>query len=103
MLYGVADMVHKKSTIAGNIVSYISIHSVPIIALHFLAFKIVNLFAVLAYGFKFYMIAAFPVLMRTELWWALYTVVGIGVPLLLQRLYSLSKMCIVDKWRLWAL
>lgn len=62
-------------------IQYISIHSVPIIGLHFLAFKIVNAIAVSIYGMPSYMIAAFPVLMRTGAWWLLYTIIGIIVPL----------------------
>lgn len=68
LLYGIAGVLSKICTKAVNILSYISIHSVLIIALHFLAFKVINLIAVAVYGFDYYMIAAFSVLMRTRMW-----------------------------------
>lgn len=99
LLYGVADELRKISARAATVFSYISVHSVPIIALHFLAFKAINMIAVAAYGFEWYMIAAFPVLMRTGLWWILYLVAGVGIPLLFQKLYLLSRMYSANKRR----
>ena len=82
-LYGMAGILKKISLRLANGLSYISIHSVPIIALHFLSFKVINVIAVMLYGFESYMIAAFPVLMRTGAWWILYAMAGIFIPLFL--------------------
>lgn len=88
LLYGIAVWLEKIGLNRLNRgLAYISLHSVPIIALHFLCFKLINVLAVMSYGMNDYMIAAFPVLMRGSLWWVLYTVAGIGLPLLLQRMY----------------
>lgn len=74
-------LLEKHTRIAASVLIYISKHSVPIIALHFLAFKIVNVCAVALREMPKYMIAAFPVLMTDGLWWLLYVIVGIAVPL----------------------
>lgn len=83
MLYGIALLLQKLSFVGNKEIAYISIHSVPIIALHFLCFKIINFVAVIITGKEKYMIAAFPVLMHNGAWWIAYIAVGIGIPLLL--------------------
>ena len=72
-------------------ISYIGKHTLPIVILHLLAFKIVSYIGVLANGQELYLVAAFPVLYRGGLWWMAYTVVGIVVPLLLGQLYNKIK------------
>lgn len=84
-LYSIATILERYLGTGSRVngaIQYISVHSVPIIGLHFLAFKIVNAMAVSVYGMQPYMIAAFPILMRTEAWWGFYTIIGITVPLL---------------------
>lgn len=81
LLYGISALLEKYTKIVASIFIYISKHSVAIIALHFLAFKIVNVCAVALNEMPKYMIAAFPVLMTDGLWWLLYTTVGIAIPL----------------------
>lgn len=83
MLYGIAILLQKLAFIGNKAMAYISVHSVPIIALHFLCFKTVNAIAVAATGQEKYMTAAFPVLMHSGAWWIAYTIFGIGIPLLL--------------------
>ena len=83
MLYGVALLLQRLSFVGNKAIAYISIHSVPIIALHFLCFKIINAVVVIVTEQKKYMTAAFPVLMHTDAWWIAYAAVGIGIPLLL--------------------
>lgn len=81
LLYGISVLLEKYTRIVASIFIYISKHSVAIIALHFLAFKIVNACAVALKEMPKYMIAAFPVLMTDGLWWLLYATVGIAIPL----------------------
>lgn len=87
MLYSLGTMLQNVHIITNGL-QYISIHSVPIVGMHFLCFKIVSLIAVLALGMKMYMIAAFPVLELPGAWWLFYTVVGITVPLVADRIWS---------------
>lgn len=94
MLYSIAIVAEKSDLKINEMLCYISRHSVPIIMLHFLAFKIVNYIIVCKEQMPSYMIAAFPVLKTTGLWWALYTLFGLIVPLLARQIgkrISLSK------------
>lgn len=98
LLYSSTTILEKylgKNSKVNRAIQYISIHSVPIIGLHFLAFKIVNAIAVSVYAMPFYMIAAFPVLMRTGAWWLLYTFIGITFPLLADWVWVKGKSAIV--------
>lgn len=76
-------------------IAYLSRHSVPILALQFLSFKLVNALIVLLYDMEPYMIAAFPVLKESGAWWLLYLIVGIAVPLGLRWLAAQCKTGIV--------
>lgn len=72
---------HRSWLNAG--IAYLSQHSIPVIAMHFLGFKIVSWISVCIYGQEPFMIAAFPVLQISGLWWLAYTAVGIAFPLAL--------------------
>lgn len=96
MLYSLGMMLQKAKIIT-DALQYISVHSVPIVGMHFLCFKIVNLIAVLALGMKMYMIAAFPVLELPGAWWLLYTVVGISIPLSADRVWIMVRRLILAR------
>lgn len=95
ILYGIAVTLQKFSnkiiSCIVKAIAYISKRSVPIIALHFLCFKIVSFVGVLALGMDSYMIASFPVLFQNGAYWLAYTVVGITLPLLADALYLKVK------------
>lgn len=92
LIYSVSEILIGRKCKINHIMEYVSIHSIPIIALHFLCFKIVNLFAVIVHGMHGYMVAAFPVLMHGGLWWFLYTMIGISIPLLIRKnIYALKE------------
>lgn len=60
--------------------------SLSILILHFLSFKIVNCIGVLVEKRPSYFIAAFPVLYTGRYIWVIYTVTGLGVPILCKAL-----------------
>lgn len=75
-----------------NSLYYIGNHTLDILALHFLSFKIVSYLIVLLYGFDIAHIAEHPVIKIASAinsyWWILYTMVGILVPLLINRIWQ---------------
>jgi len=94
-LYGIADLLYRIKAVKFNrILQLLAIHSVPIIGLHFLSFKIVNWIGVSIYGMKLYMIAAFPILMIGGFWWIAYTVTGLGIPVLAQFCFEKLRITI---------
>lgn len=73
-----------------NAIQYIGRHTLSILFLHFLAFKLVTLVQLYWYGDPFVMLASFPVLRGG--WWSLaYCLVGVCVPLGVNVLYLWIK------------
>ncbi len=81
LVYLIAYALECCQFVGNRFLTYISEHSVWIIALHFLSFKLVSLFEIYFYGYEPYYLAAFPVLSGAGLWWLLYTIVGLVIPL----------------------
>ena len=81
LIYLISYVLECCQFIGNRFLTYISEHSVWIIALHFLSFKLVNLLEIYIYGYEPYYLAAFPVLNSARLWWLLYTIVGVVIPL----------------------
>jgi fucose 4-O-acetylase-like acetyltransferase len=63
--------------------SFVGQHTLIILTLHFLSFKIVSLLIVMCYSLPYNRIAEFPVIFEyaSKGWWVLYTIVGVIVPL----------------------
>lgn len=77
-----------KSTLA-----YIGDHSFSIMALHFLAFKAVNLVQIGFYGYDIERLAEFAVINYGNSWgWGLlYIIAGVAIPLMLAYTYNIIK------------
>ena len=63
--------------------------TLSVLLLHFLSFKIVEAVVVTVYQVPSFCLAAFPNLYGDRgLWWAVYTLVGVGVPVMASLFYS---------------
>lgn len=95
LLYGLSYLI--KSTFLKNIFVCIGQKTLSIMILHFLSMKIVALIICFVYKLPLFCIAGFPHVYGDKgLWWILYTIVGVFIPLLLNLfknkiLISLSK------------
>lgn len=58
--------------------------SLEIMALHFLAFKIVSLIIIIIYRLPVTRLSDYPVIETGGLWWICYTLVGVCVPVILK-------------------
>lgn len=67
-------------------------HTMEILIWHFLSFKIINLLGIYLYHYPFYYVAQFPILLTDGLWWLLYLLAGIGIPITISTLFS-KKLC----------
>lgn len=61
LLYSLAKYIEKQRIIS-QAISYVGYHTMPIILLHFLCFKVIHLLQIILYGKPVYMLSAFPVL-----------------------------------------
>ncbi len=77
-------------TIMGKWLAIIGRYSFSIMAIHFLAFKIINLVQCLVYGYDLNKISSFPYLRLDNGWWMAYAIVGVFVPMACSVLYHKS-------------
>jgi fucose 4-O-acetylase-like acetyltransferase len=67
-------------------------YSLHIMCLHFLAFKVVSLIIIGLYGLPIERLAEYPVLTDINgLWWIVYAVAGLCIPILLVKIYEKMK------------
>ena len=69
------------STVILSKIEYIGKHTMSILLLHFLSFKVVNLFQCLIYKHPLYRVASFPTFCSNNGWWIIYAVTGVLLPL----------------------
>lgn len=81
-LYAVSQMLSERESLLQDIILYIGKHSMPILLMHQISFKIVTLIQIILYKKPGYMLGSFPVLYKDYGWWIIYSVVGVCVPLL---------------------
>ncbi len=68
---------------------YIGQHTLPILFLQFLAFKLVTLIQIQIFHLDSYHLASFPTYRTDSGWWILYTFAGITVPLLTEYIFRM--------------
>ena len=83
----------NKINILSNILIIIGRNTLPVVILHFLFFKIVNLIYTIREGLPTILIAAYPVLSHEKGWWILYLFVGLIGPIGLNLLYKKILNC----------
>lgn len=76
-----------KTSRLGNMLSIIGNYSFSIMALHFLAFKIINVVQCYVFDYQFSKISQFPYIRTDQGWWVLYLWVGVLAPIFLSMIY----------------
>ena len=79
MIYGIAGCLAGNATLQ-KILGAAGQNSLAVVILHFVCFKVVNLFATIVYGLPVALTAASPILITKGAWWILYTIAGVGIP-----------------------
>lgn len=83
--------IFTKQKIATPLI-YIGDNTMIILSLHFLSFKLVSLFKIFIFNLSFKQLACFPVINEYNyIFWILYSIVGICLPLTLLCLYHKLK------------
>ncbi len=88
MLYSIASFQYIKEN---KILVFIGRHTLSILALHLLAFKIVTLIYILASNGNPLLLAVFPVIKKVPFLWTAYTFCGVTVPLFLWNIIYKQK------------
>lgn len=81
-LYAVSQMLAERELLLQDLFLYLGKHSMPILLMHQISFKIVTFIQVMLYKKPGYMLGSFPVLYKENGWWVIYSMAGVCVPLL---------------------
>ncbi|HII4514740.1 acyltransferase family protein [Clostridium perfringens] len=87
----------KIAKLDWSLINYIGKNSLYIMLLHFLSFKLVDALIVFLYNLPINNISAYPVSTYGGYWWILYTIVGVGIPVIIMYIYEFIKLKIINK------
>ena len=84
--------IEKKLTFVRNVLYFIGNHTLVILALHFLSFRLVSFAGCILLGLDYAHVAEHPVVncypIANSLWWILYAIVGVVSPLLINMVWN---------------
>lgn len=84
----IADLIFRYEGISKRFIIYTGRHSLTIILLHFLSFKIVTLLQIVLFEEKIEVLSAYPVHISSNGWWIAYSIAGISIPCLLLFIFG---------------
>lgn len=80
LIYELSYFVSKTKVIT-QILQYIGQNTMPILILHFVAFKIINAIFVVIFNANITLISKFPIWLKGGAWWIVYTLAGVLLPI----------------------
>ncbi|MGN1363292.1 MAG: hypothetical protein ACI4VU_06275 [Methanobrevibacter sp.] len=98
LMYEISFFISKTNKIK-NVLIVIGKNTLSVVILHFLCFKIINLLAVYIECSPLFLISCFLIYKRSGVWWLLYCLIGIELPVFLSILYktvrkAINKRCL---------
>ena len=93
LVYEGAHLLARVPAVSGAF-SALGRATMPIVILHFLAFKPVTWLGLLATGGESYLLAAFPIYFTGGAWWGAYTAAGLALPLLAYAVWVRLKKAV---------
>lgn len=95
----ISNAIESRLAIVKRLLYYIGNHTLEILALHFLSFRLVSYMMVLFFGIDVVHVAEHPVIKDVIIphsyWWIFYCVIGITLPLLLNWLWQITIVKII--------
>lgn len=91
MTYNISKWIDKKENMFKRFMVYCGNNTMSIFVLHILSFKIVSLIKIAYYNMDIQQVGCHMVIhehAKEDMFWILYTIVGVGLPLALHYLYT---------------
>jgi fucose 4-O-acetylase-like acetyltransferase len=86
-----------EGTLFRKFLLYTGKNTITILALHFVAFRLVNYLQVVVRGLPVYLTASHPTLNTSGGWWVIYLVAGIALPLASRMIYDRLKFALFQR------
>lgn len=84
MTLNISEWIGRRNNRLKTFLLLVGDHTLEVLTWHFLSFKLVSLLIISLYGLSMFRLACFPVVSEySSFYWPLYSVVGIGLPLLI--------------------
>ncbi len=81
----------QKQNVMLRAFCFLGERTIPIIGLHFVCFKLVTYIQLKVYNLPSSNLAAYPVLYSGGVWWLVYSVLGVGLPIAIYQAYRTFK------------
>lgn len=91
LVYGLSNIILDRCRAVGKFAYNLNRAAIDILALHFVAFRLISIIQVRKWNLPEYHLARFPVLDGSSGWWILYFIIGIGVPYVFYNLRMILK------------
>ncbi|MCI6878041.1 MAG: hypothetical protein MR840_04490 [Solobacterium sp.] len=99
LLMSTAKLIMKSRPFSKCLI-YVGKHTMPILALHLLSFKLVSLMYILVHGRPICLLASFHILFETpSYYWIFYTIIGVAVPFMIDYAINHIKTWIYPKFK----
>jgi fucose 4-O-acetylase-like acetyltransferase len=86
-----------EGTLFRRFLIYTGRNTITILALHFVAFRLVNYLQVVVRGLPVYLTASHPALNTSGGWWVVYLLMGVALPLASRMLYDRLKLALFQR------
>lgn len=97
-IYNISKIIDRKYRYVNVVFAYIGDKSLSIMTMHFIAFKIISYIIILTEDLSINILSSHPVIENVQWYWTvLYILIGVTVPLLLERCYSCFKSFALSK------
>lgn len=100
LLMSTAKLIIKSGPLSKCLI-YVGKHTMSILALHLLSFKLVSLMYILVHRRPICLLASFHILFETpSYYWIFYTIIGVAIPLMIDYVINHIKTWIYPKFKI---
>lgn len=98
IVFAVSDYLNVKFHGEVGLIKFLGDHTLEIMALHFISFKLVSYLIIKIYSLPINYLVAHPVIMEysEKGWWFIYTLFGVFMPLLFAKMFERIKQIVVS-------
>ncbi len=98
-IYDISKILDVKCKYINVILAYIGEKSLSIMIFHLIAFKIISYIIIVNEGLSINILSSHPIIENVQWYWTvLYILIGVTVPLFLERCYRRSKSFVLSKF-----
>lgn len=95
LLY-LSKVIENRFSCIKSFLYYTGNHTLEILGLHFISFKLVSLYIIKKYNMPIEHLAEFPIILEYRTYWIVYSIIGVFLPLIITLLYAGIRFCFLE-------